>query len=85
MAKQLLKAAIVAVAISIAGSASAQNNPLPFEVHGNFQLDAQYYLKDSLIGAPDVPESILSNGFGNIVVSRDKFSAGLRYESYLNP
>lgn len=62
----------------------AQSN-LPFEVHGNFQLDAQYYLKDSLIGAPDVPEQILSNGFGNLIVSRDRFSAGIRYESYLNP
>ncbi|MFN5223848.1 MAG: DUF6029 family protein [Bacteroidota bacterium] len=85
MAKHILKAALVAVALGFAGSASAQTNTLPFEVHGNFQLDAQYYLKDSLIGAPEVPESILSNGFGNIVVSRDKFSAGLRYESYLNP
>lgn len=58
---------------------------LPFEVHGNFQIDAQYYLEDSTIGAPVVPEKILSNGFGNLTFTRGPFSAGLRYESYLNP
>lgn len=35
-------------------------------VHGNFQIDAQYYQPDSLIGAPKVPEKFLSNVFGNI-------------------
>ena len=29
------------------------------EVRGNFQLDAQYYQEDTLIGAQDVPEKIL--------------------------
>lgn len=53
-------------------------------VHGNFQLDAQYYEADSLIGAPNVPEKILSNAFGNIMYSKGKFSAGLRYEAYNN-
>jgi hypothetical protein len=53
-------------------------------VHGNFQLDAQYYETDSLIGAPKVPEKLLSNVFGNINYSKGKFSAGLRYEAYNN-
>ncbi len=53
-------------------------------VHGNFQLDGQYYEYDSLIGAPKVPEKFLSNVFGNINYSRGKFSAGLRYEAYNN-
>ncbi len=65
-------------------SAKAQIN-LPFEIHGNFQLDAQYYLEDSVIGAPVVPEKVLSNGFGNLTMTRGNFGAGLRYESYLNP
>lgn len=76
---------IAAFLLIAVGKVDAQNLNMPFEVHGNFQLDAQYYLSDSTIGAGDVPESILSNGFGNIIVSRDKFSAGVRYESYLNP
>ncbi|HLG35884.1 MAG TPA: DUF6029 family protein, partial [Bacteroidia bacterium] len=54
-------------------------------LHGNFQLDAQYYRPDSLIGAPDVKEKMLMNGFGNFIYDAGKFSAGLRYESYLNP
>lgn len=53
-------------------------------IHGNFQLDAQYYRPDSLIGAPDVKEKMLMNGFGNFIYDAGKFSAGLRYESYLN-
>lgn len=54
------------------------------QIHGNFQLDAQYYLKDSLIGAPEVPEKMLMNGFGNIIYTNGNFNAGIRYESYQN-
>lgn len=53
-------------------------------IHGNFQVDAQYYNPDSLIGAPKVPEKMLSNAFGNINYQRGKFSAGIRYEAYNN-
>jgi hypothetical protein len=53
-------------------------------VHGYFQIDAQYYNPDSLIGAPKVPEKMLSNAFGNIYYTKGKFSAGVRYEAYNN-
>lgn len=53
-------------------------------VHGNFQIDAQYYRPDSLINAPVVPEKMLSNAFGNINYTKGKFSAGVRYEAYNN-
>jgi len=53
-------------------------------IHGYFQVDAQYYNPDSLIGAPKVPEKMLSNAFGNINYQKGKFSAGLRYEAYNN-
>jgi len=53
-------------------------------IHGNFQVDAQYYNKDTVIGAPIVPQKVLSNGFGNLNYIRGNFSAGMRYESY-NP
>jgi hypothetical protein len=56
----------------------------PGSIHGNFQIDAQYYSPDSLIGAPPVPEKMLSNAFGNINYQRGKFSAGVRYEAYNN-
>lgn len=54
------------------------------EVHGNFQADAQYYVPDSAIGASKVPEKMLMNGFANILYTKGKFTAGIRYESYLN-
>lgn len=53
-------------------------------LHGNLQFDAQYYRRDSLIGAPVVPEKVLSNGFMNLWYSKGNFTAGIRYESYLN-
>lgn len=54
------------------------------EIRGNFQFDAQYYQEDTIIGAQDVPEQMLSNGFLNIVYTNGSFSTGFRYESYLN-
>jgi len=54
-------------------------------IHGNFEIDAQYYRTDSAIGTPEVPEKLLSNGFANFIYDKDNFSAGLRYESYLDP
>lgn len=54
------------------------------EVHGNFQANAQYYIPDSTIGAAKVPEKMLFNGFANIIYTKGKFTAGIRYESYLN-
>ncbi len=54
------------------------------EIHGNFQANAQYYIPDSTIGAAEVPEKMLFNGFANILYTKGKFTAGLRYENYLN-
>jgi len=52
------------------------------QIHGSFEMDAQYYIKDSLIGAPDVPQKVLMNAFANILYTNGNFSAGFRYESY---
>jgi len=64
--------------------AQAQNTGMNLgEIHGNFQTDMQYYNADPSIGAPAVPEKTGMNGFLNLNYTRDKFSAGLRYETYL--
>jgi len=55
------------------------------QVHGNAEIDAQYYQKDTIIGAPNVPEQALMNAFGNVIYTNGAFSAGLRFEAYLNP
>lgn len=52
---------------------------------GNFQIEAQTYTKDSLIGAPAVDEKMLSNSFLNLIYTTSNFEAGARYEAYLNP
>jgi hypothetical protein len=54
------------------------------EIHGNVQAEATYYNPDSSIGAPPVPEKMLMNSFANINYTKGSFSAGIRYESYLN-
>lgn len=54
------------------------------QLHGNFQLDAQAYAKDTLIGAKPVPEKFLMNAYANFIYTKGKFTAGVRFESYLN-
>ena len=70
-------------------TASAQQDPTGIkgkwgEVHGSVQFDAQYYNPDSAIGAPPVPEDVLMNGYTQILYTKGKFSAGVRYEGYYN-
>ncbi|MCX7736584.1 MAG: DUF6029 family protein [Candidatus Kapabacteria bacterium] len=54
-------------------------------MNGNFQLEAQTYAKDSLIGAQEVSEKLLSRGFLYLNYTLGNFSANIRYEYYLNP
>ncbi|MDL2314832.1 DUF6029 family protein [Bacteroidales bacterium OttesenSCG-928-C19] len=55
------------------------------KVTGNIQIDAQISKEDKDIGAPDVPEKLLSNMYGNIQYTNGGFTAGMRLESYQNP
>ncbi len=52
---------------------------------GNIQIDAQMYFKDSLIGAPEVPEKFRSNSFAYLQYTNGKFSLGARFEGYFKP
>lgn len=55
-------------------------------ISGNFQIEAQSYQPDSLIGAENAPpEKVLSNGFLNLQYQNGNFDIGIRYENYLNP
>ena len=55
------------------------------KVSGNFQVDMQMSKEDSVIGSEKVREKFLSNAFANINYNAGDFSAGFRFESYLNP
>ena len=56
-----------------------------WQVNGDVQMDAQYYLEDSLIGANKVNEKILSNNYFNLYLSRGSLNMGIRYENFSNP
>jgi hypothetical protein len=53
-------------------------------VSGNLQMLWQSYSEDALIGAIVPPEKSGFNAFGNLIYQQGGFSAGMRYESYLN-
>jgi hypothetical protein len=65
--------------------AVAQNTLKDGTLTGSFQLDAQYYIEDSLIDAPKVDEAMMMNAFASFIYTAGNFEAGLRYEAYLNP
>ncbi len=53
-------------------------------ISGNFHGDFQYYMDDDKIGAFAVREKFLMNTFSNLTYSLNNFSAGIRYEGYMN-
>jgi hypothetical protein len=54
------------------------------QVSGNFQSDVQYYIEDPEIGAVAVDEFVLVNSWANFAYTQGNFSAGFRYEGYMN-
>lgn len=54
-------------------------------ISGSLQSDIQSYTQDTVIGAPIVPEKILANTFFNLLFTRGKFTAGIRFEAYQGP
>ena len=53
------------------------------EVHGSFQADAQYYNKDTTIGADKIPEALAVNAFLEMRYTNKNFEAGMRYELFM--
>lgn len=64
--------------------ATAQDASSGGQIHGNFQLDAQFYNPDSSINAVVSPEKLSNNAFSNLIYTNGNFTAGLRFENYLN-
>lgn len=73
-----------ALCFCVSGAAFGQISNALQSVHGNFQIDAAHYQKDTIIGADPGKEVFRYNAFGNINYSIGNFTAGFRYESY-NP
>jgi len=83
MIKKLLFASFLSILIL---GANAQSKILGGgEVHGSFQADAQYYQKDSAIGADEIPEEMAVNAFLEMRYTNKGFEAGMRYELFMPP
>ena len=80
-----MKKILVILFLSLFSLTSYAQSILGGKVTGNFQMDIQASKEDSIIGAEKVNEKLLSNAFANINYTSGDFSAGLRFESYLNP
>ena len=68
--------------IAVVGLLQAQNNQ--GSITGNFELNFQSYKTDSLINAIAPDDKIRANAYTNINYVKEKFSAGVRYEAYMN-
>ena len=66
------------------GDESGNNSSDTGPVSGNFQVLWQSYSEDERIGAIVPPEKTGYNAYGNLRYNQGGFSAGFRYESYLN-
>ncbi len=53
-------------------------------IQGDFNLSIQSYYEDPAINAEKVDEFILMNAYSNIRYNKGNFTAGVRFESYLN-
>ena len=79
-------AALLGAAIVFPAVAPAQDLPVNLgSIHGDLQSDAQYYINDTETGAEQVDEEMRLNGYVNLIYTLGDFSAGARYEAYLNP
>ena len=78
------KLAILILVTGTLFNATAQEEKEPGIVSGNVSVLWQSYQEDSLIGAVVPPSKTGMNAFSNLIYTQGNFSAGLRYESYLN-
>lgn len=86
--KTFLFRSLIAVFLLISGASWSQNFLEGGRVNGNVQLDAQYYSEDNKLGITDSTldyRKFGMNAFGNVNYTNGDFSAGMRFETYLNP
>ncbi len=70
------------------GTLNAQDFINNSTVNGSFQVDAQFYRPDAVIGITDssiAGRKLGINGYGNIIYTLGNFKAGMRYEALLTP
>ncbi|MDR9441723.1 MAG: DUF6029 family protein [Schleiferiaceae bacterium] len=73
--------------LPLARMMAQSGSPKLGQLSGNFQLNSQIYLRDSLIdplGEAYPDERLRAAGFLNLTYTRGNFRAGIRYENYQN-
>lgn len=86
--KTILLRSLTVLFLLISVASWSQNFLEGGKVNGNVNIDAQYYSEDDKLGITDSTLNFRKfgmNAFGNVIYSNGDFSAGLRFESYLNP
>ena len=83
--KTYIKKVLLPACLLLVGPSLYAQGLLGGQVTGNIQFDGQISSADSLIGATNVNERLLSNSRADILYTNGNFSAGLRFEAYLNP
>ena len=76
---------LMATNLLFISSAAAQQPDILNNLHGDIQIDAQYYRPDSAIDAEVPPEQIGMNAYANLIYSAGPVTAGIRYEAYQPP
>ncbi|MBI9054582.1 MAG: hypothetical protein JEY96_12240 [Bacteroidales bacterium] len=74
---------VMAIIFSSLNIAFSQNNDQG-QLSGNFSVDAQVYKEDLDIGAEVPVEKMGLNSYANFLYTRGNFTAGIRYEGYMN-
>ena len=77
----VLSVFMVALGLDGFGQFGDDNAP---NISGNVSVMWQSYAEDTLIGAQVPPSKSGYNAFANLLYNQGNFSAGIRYESYLN-
>jgi len=88
MYKSKLKAIFLSLFVVSSVVVSSQSFLEGGQVNGNLQIDAQYYSEDKKLGITEESMNYRRfgmNAFGNLIYSSGDFTAGMRFESYLNP
>lgn len=83
--KKLFNYVILGAGICFTNASFAQIENQLQAIHGNFQIDAANYQRDTAIGADPGKEVFRYNAFGNINYSIGNFTTGFRFESYNPP
>jgi len=85
MKKILITKILLILVLLVTVNSAKADDILNGRLSGNFQIEAQTYTKDSLIGAPAVDEKMRSNSFLNLIYATQNYEVGARYEAYMPP